>query len=239
MIAASALASRAARAGARGASYALIANGGKARRATKAGRNPMGSSSVLIRCPVHAWHRDHVRFARLLDFLETQIAEFHAGRRPDYDLIRDAMFYLQRFADRFHHPREDVAFARLLARNPEMELPINRLLQEHRVIALAGEQLRKHLEDIFGDAVIERATVEAAAATYLVYYRHHLAQEEANILPRAAELLTEEDWTTVAAAVPPVPDPLFGDDVEARFRELHSRIMLDRKPAAEVPKLFK
>jgi hemerythrin-like domain-containing protein len=182
---------------------------------------------------VHAWHRDHVRFARLLDFLETQMAEFHAGRRPNYDLIRDAMFYLQHFADRFHHPREDVAFARLLVRDTGMELPINRLLQEHRVIAWAGEQLRKLLEDVSADVMVERAAVEAAAATYIVYYRHHLAQEETNVLPRAAEQLTEGDWAAVANAVPPGPDPLFGDDVEARFRELHSRIVLERTPEAQ------
>ena len=193
----------------------------------------MASSSVLVRSPVHVWHRDHVRFARLLDFLETQMTEFHAGRRPNYDLIRDAIFYLQHFADRFHHPREDVAFARLLVRDPGMQLPITRLLQEHRVIALAGEQLLKLLEDISIDAVIERATVEAAAATYVVYYRHHLAHEETNVLPRAAELLTEEDWAAVANAVPPGPDPLFGDDVEARFRELRSRIVLERTPEAQ------
>jgi hemerythrin-like domain-containing protein len=181
---------------------------------------------------VHAWHRDHVRFAELLDFLEAQMDAFHGGGDPNYDLIRDAVFYLQHYAGRFHHPCEDVAFARLLARDPKMELSINRLLQEHRVIAVAGDQLRKQFDAISGEVVAERATVEAAAATYLVSYRHHLAQEEANVLPRAAELLTEEDWSAVAAAVPPGLDPLFGDDVEARFRELRSMIMLDRKPEA-------
>ena len=169
-----------------------------------------------------------MRFAELLDFLEAQMDAFHAGGDPNYDLIRDAVFYLQHYAGRFHHPCEDVAFARLLARDPKMELPINRLLQEHRVIALAGDQLRKHLDNILGEVVAERAAVEAAAATYLVYYRHHLAQEETHVIPRAAELLTEEDWSAVVAAVPPGPDPLFGDDVEARFRELRSMIMLNR-----------
>ncbi|HEV8520653.1 MAG TPA: hemerythrin domain-containing protein [Burkholderiales bacterium] len=198
---------------------------------TKAGRKP-SRSSVLIPWPVHAWHRDHVRFAQLLDFLEAQMDVFHGGGDPDYNLIRDAVLYLQHYAGRYHHPCEDVAFARLLARDPKMELPINRLLQEHRVIAFAGDQLRKHFDNISGEVVVKRAAVEAAAATYLVYYRHHLAQEETNVLPRAAELLTEEDWSAVVAAIPPGPDPLFGDDVEARFRELRSMIMLDRKPEA-------
>jgi hemerythrin-like domain-containing protein len=67
--------------------------------------------------------------------------------------------------------------------------------------------------------------VEAAAGTYLVYYRHHLATEEAQILPLAAQVLTPDDWAAVAAAVPAGPDPLFGDDIAARYRDIRLQIM--------------
>jgi hypothetical protein len=53
-----------------------------------------------------------------------------------------------------------------------------------------------------------------------VYYRHHLATEEREIMPRAVQLLTQDDWAAVTAGVPVVSDPLFGNDVDARFREL-------------------
>jgi hypothetical protein len=82
-------------------------------------------------------------------------------------------------------------------------------LQEHRVIAAAGEDLLSILHDVVEGALIERHTVEAAAATYLVYYRHHLAAEEQEVIPRAAQLLTPSDWAAVAAA-PVGADPLFG-----------------------------
>lgn len=174
--------------------------------------------------PIAVWHAEHLRFARLLDFLEQQVAIFHDGQDPDYELMRDVVYYLHHYADRYHHPREDVAFACLARREPEMRLEINRLLQEHRVMAAAGETLLKHLEDILKDTVIERATVEAAAATYLVYYRHHLNAEEREILPRAAQLLRPEDWAIVATAVAPAPDPLFGEDAGERYRELRRRV---------------
>ncbi len=174
--------------------------------------------------PVTLWHGEHKRFVRLLDFLETQMAAFHAGEHPQYELMRDAVYYLHHFADRFHHPRENVAFARIINRDPAMQLAINRLLQEHRVIGTTGETLLKLLDDILEDAVIERAAVEAAAATYLIYYRHHLATEEAAILPRAAHILTADDWAAVAEAVPAGPDPLFGDDISARYRDLSRQI---------------
>ncbi|MGZ5116526.1 MAG: hemerythrin domain-containing protein [Burkholderiales bacterium] len=174
--------------------------------------------------PVAVWHAEHVRFAQLLDFLEREMAAFHEGGRPDYELMRDAVHYLHHYADHFHHPREDVAFARLLEHEPAMELPVNRLLQEHRVIAFAGEALLDCLEQVLDDIVIERATVEAAAATYLVYYRHHLATEENDMLPRAANLLTPEDWAAVAHAVAAAADPLFGEDGLARYRRLREQI---------------
>src|SRR5450432_2544212 len=91
--------------------------------------------------PLAVWHAEHVNFARLLDLLEIQVANFHRGERPNYDLRGDIVYYLRSFADRIHHPREDVAFARLAEREPGMELVINRLLQEHRVIATAGDEL--------------------------------------------------------------------------------------------------
>mgnify|MGYP001440856016 CR=1 FL=1 len=174
--------------------------------------------------PVTLWHSEHERFARLLDFLDTQMTAFHAGEHPPYDLMRDAVYYLHHYADRFHHPREDVAFARLAASAPATQLAINRLLQEHRVITTAGEALLKLLDDILEDAFIERTTLEAAAATYLVYYRHHIATENSQILPLAAQTLTGDDWAAVAAAVPAGPDPLFGDDIGARYRDLRAQI---------------
>ncbi len=178
--------------------------------------------------PIAVWHAEHMRFARLLDFLEQQVTVFHDGQDPDYELMRDVIYYLHHYADRYHHPREDVAFARLAQRDPELRPAINRLLQEHRVMAAIGEALLAYLEDILADTVIERATVESAAATYLVYYRHHLSVEEREVLPRAARFLTPEDWAVVASAVAPVPDPLFGDDVGERYRELRKRV---RSPA--------
>ena len=174
--------------------------------------------------PVAVWHAEHMRFASLLDFIEQQMAVFHAGQDPDYELLRDVVHYLHHYADRYHHPREDVAFERLVKHDPGLRFPINRLLQEHRVLDSAGRTLLELLDDILGDVVHQRADVEAAAATYLVYYRRHLDMEEDEILPRAARMLEPADWAAVATAVPPVPDPLFGDAVTERYHELRRRL---------------
>lgn len=152
--------------------------------------------------PIAVWHSDHVRFARLLDLLEQELARFHAGEAPDYDRMHDAVRWLREYSDTVHHPREDVAFERMAARDPALRPVVERLKQEHRVIAHAGQALLERLDAAASDAFEPRAEVEAAAATFLVYYRNHLNTEETRILRRAAELLTPADWAAVAAAVP-------------------------------------
>jgi hemerythrin-like domain-containing protein len=181
--------------------------------------------------PVAYWHAEHMHYARLLDILEKELAAFHAGEIPDYGLMRDVLRYLRYFPDRFHHPREDAAFTRLGTRDPAMKLPLNRLLQEHRVIAEAGDQLLWRLEQVAEDVVVSRAIVESMSATYLVYYRHHIATEEREVLPRAAQLLTAADWAAVAAAAPQGRDPLFGEDFAPRYRELRRRIAQEMEQA--------
>ena len=182
--------------------------------------------------PLANWHTDHVNFVRLLDLLDEQVAAFHRGESPDYALMGDILFYLRDYSDRFHHPPEDVAYARLVKRNPGTQLVVNRLLQEHRVLATAGEELFNRLNDAAGDVLAPRAALEAATATYLVYYRHHISTEERDVMALAAQALTEEDWAAVAAAVPAIADPLFGDKVLERFVALRSKFTVD----ADVPR---
>lgn len=177
--------------------------------------------------PVAAWHTEHVYFNQLLGLLKKQVDVFHGGERPNYELMQDIVAYLRDYSDRVHHPREEVAFACLAKHCPDLELVLSRLSQEHRVIAHAGEALREQLQAILGGAIIPRAAVEVAAATYLVYYGNHIAKEEEDVLARAAKELTEEDWEAVRTAVPPTRDPLFDSDPDERYRELRRQIALE------------
>lgn len=179
--------------------------------------------------PVRMWHAEHGRFVRLLDFLDEQMLAFHEGAHPNYELMQDVIHYLKHYADRFHHPREDVAFALLAERDAALAPVVKRLMHEHRVINTASNKLYKYLEDILEDAVILRKMVEAVAATYLVYYRRHIEAEESEILPAAARLLKEKDWAKVAAAVPAGADPLFGKDVTAHYRDLRAQIAYEQQ----------
>ena len=177
--------------------------------------------------PIAYWRAEHSSFSHLLDLLEKKLAAFHTGDQPDYELMLDIVRYLRHFPDRYHHPREDIAFALLVKYAPELKPQISRLLQEHRAIAVAGEELFRLLSQAVGGALVPRENIEAAAATYLVYYRHHIASEERNIMPRASVLMTSSDWAQVAQAIPAAIDPLFGANAETGYRELRRQIALE------------
>jgi hemerythrin-like domain-containing protein len=177
-----------------------------------------------------AWHAEHEYFVRLLRLLQKQVDEFHARREPNYRLMQDIVSYLREYSDRFHHPREDVAFERLKSYCPDLELVVARLQQEHRVIAHAGATLLAHIEATLGGSIGPREELETAAATYIAYYQNHIRTEDTAILARAARHLTAEDWEAVQAAAPFAPDPLFGPDPQARFRELRREIAQEAHP---------
>jgi hemerythrin-like domain-containing protein len=176
---------------------------------------------------VRIWHTEHMYFGRLLKRLQRELDLFAVGERPAYALMLDILAYLGEYCDRVHHRREDAAFACLARRFPDLQLPLARLQQEHRVIAHAGEALRAQIAAIVDGAFVPRAEVEAAAATYLVYYRSHIEHEELEILGRAADALTEQDWAAVRNAAPHAEDPLFGAAPQERFRQLRREISLE------------
>ncbi|QQX87006.1 hemerythrin domain-containing protein [Cupriavidus necator] len=186
--------------------------------------SPSAALSTPSPTPLTAWHTDHIHFASMLDLLEKQVSTFHQGEQPDYGLMATIIHYMRNYGDCVHHPREDVAYALLVDRDPGTRIIISRLLQEHRVIATVGAELLDRLREAQSEVVTSRAALEAAAAMYLVYYRNHLSTEEKQVMPRAARFLTEADWAEVAAIDPASADPLFGANVEKRFATLRKQI---------------
>jgi hemerythrin-like domain-containing protein len=181
-----------------------------------------------------AWHAEHLNFARLLRLFEEQVALFAAGESPDYALMQDIVYYLQHFPDVHHHRYETEVFQRMAERDATLKTLAERLVQEHRVIAAAGARLASQLESVVDGAVVPRADLEAASATYLVYYRAHLDAEESVMLPRAGAMFSAADWADVARMVAERSrdDPLFGPRAEERFRELRLRIEREAAGAA-------
>jgi len=127
------------------------------------------------------------------------------------------MFYMTNYADVVHHPKEDLAFARIKACAPQVAGIVEELDVQHEVLRRMGAALVVQLSDIFNGAIASRMEVETLARDYIATFREHIAFEERKILPMAAQLLVAADWEAIDAALRHTDDPLFRQDPEPRY----------------------
>ena len=171
------------------------------------------------------WHAEHVNFAQLLDLLEGQLDLFHKGESPDYELMLDIMFYMTHYPDELHHPKEDLAFARIKQRAADSGRIVDELTEQHALLKESGDALLHALDDIVNDSIITpRAHVEEAARAYVADFRRHMHTEETAIFPLAATLLRASDWVAIDAAIRHMDDPLFAKNGEERYAALRRQI---------------
>ena len=60
--------------------------------------------------------REHRNIERLLAILEREIEMFDRGGRPDWEIIRAIISYFELYPEVYHHPQEDLVFAKLRIR---------------------------------------------------------------------------------------------------------------------------
>jgi hemerythrin-like domain-containing protein len=173
---------------------------------------------------IATWQAEHANFSRLLDLVDAQIALFHRGERPDYELMLDVMHYMTHYPDRFHHPREDLACQVLAERDAGFRDAVGDLAHQHVRIADTGTRLVKDLDAIVDGAFMPRAAVESDAEAYTRTLRQHMRREEEVIFPALDRTLAAADWARVGARIHPGADPVFGESVDGRYAALHKRI---------------
>ena len=170
------------------------------------------------------WHAEHTNFATLLDLLEGELDLFHKGGSPDYELMLDIMFYMTHYPDVLHHPKEDLAFARIMEREVNARPVVDELTEQHAHLKEFGSALVHSLDDIVNGSITAREHVEVPGRAYVAEFRNHMQREETAILPLAATLLHDRDWAAIDAAIRHIDDPLFGKNGEERYAALRRQI---------------
>lgn len=179
------------------------------------------------------WRQEHVRFAKLLDSLESQLDRFHRGERPDYQLMFDVIHYMSSYADHYHHPPEDLAFAVVAEREPPSRRIVGELVDEHAVIRASGEKLVELLQGVLDDIVIARHEVEEPGRDYIRCMRHHMRREEL-LFPFVAQWLRARDWAQIRAAAPLAPDPLVATRGHERYTTLRRLVASEPNSASPI-----
>jgi hemerythrin-like domain-containing protein len=177
------------------------------------------------------WHSEHANFAALLDLLEGQLDVFHQGEHPDYEMMLDIMFYMTHYPDVSHHPREDLALARIGELDVGSRTIVDDLTEQHARLKAFGDALARALENVVNGSIASRDQVETPGRAYIAEFRSHMEKEEREILPLATKLLSEWDWAAIGAAVRHIEDPLFGPKVEERYASLRVQIAREARAA--------
>jgi hemerythrin-like domain-containing protein len=180
---------------------------------------------------------EHRTLAAVLHGLRFLVDEIRNGRmKPDFELFRAMVYYVDAYPERLHHPKEeDFLFRCLRARTSEADTLLDELKSDHA----AGEGAIRNLEKKllayeFGNRFDAFA---AAADAYVAAYFVHMGKEEKQVLPLALKWLTAEDWHEVGAAFAANRDPASDPD-EPSFRALFSRIVNLAPPPIGVGPLF-
>jgi hemerythrin-like domain-containing protein len=178
------------------------------------------------------WRAEHVNFTRLLDLLDGELQVFHAGGMPRYDLMQDIMYYMTHYSDVLHHPKEELVFAKLKARNKAIGVQVDALSVQHASLHVLGDALVRDLEDVVNGAIVPRERIEQAAQQYVSYLRSHMRIEEVDVLPWAAKLLNDKDWVEISGKISHIEDPLFGKTAEVRYASLREHIAREARAAS-------
>jgi hemerythrin-like domain-containing protein len=176
---------------------------------------------------IAALNRDHANVAKLLDLLESEILAIEVGKTPDYPLLRNIMQYITQYPDRYHHPKEDLIFAQLVRREPEVRADVEALLKEHVSLNMAGREFGRLLRTTDVDSVHVREGIGAAGLAYIRALREHMLIEEGILFPIAMEVLTPEDWKIIDEGVNTIDDPLFGSVIADEYQRLYN-LIIDR-----------
>ena len=154
--------------------------------------------------------REHRAISAVLFCLKHTVDEVRQGRVvPPFAMFHAVLDYLTSFPNRFHHPKEDAyLFPRVVARAPDLEPVVEELKAQHE----EGEERVSDLKDRVAELQAlwdgnwqadGAAKFEAFADIvndYVAFERAHARKEGVEIMPRAREVLTAEDWAAIEDA---------------------------------------
>jgi len=178
--------------------------------------------------------REHRNTERLLAVLERELEIFDRGDRPDYEVIRAIISYFEVYPEVYHHPQEDLVFAKLKIRDPAAAAKVGNLALEHQKGAERLRRVAQAVDGVLADCEVLRQNVDNVVRDFIEHERRHMMMEERDFLPAALKALEPQDWTEIASALTSHEDPLFSEAAEETFDTLRAHILqLEREAEAE------
>ena len=178
--------------------------------------------------------REHRNIEKLLAILERELEIFDRGDRPDYEVIHATISYFKVYPEIYHHPQEDLIYAKLSIRDPAAAAKLGDLAREHHQGAERLRRVAQAVDSVLAGRAILRQDVDAIVRDFIEHERRHITMEDRGFFPAAVKALEPQDWTEIASALTGHRDPLFSDVAEAGFDRLREHILrLEQEAEAE------
>jgi hemerythrin-like domain-containing protein len=177
--------------------------------------------------------QEHRNIKKLLAVLERELEIFDRGEHPDYEVIHAIISYFEVYPEVYHHPQEDLVFAKLKIRDPAAAAKVGNLALEHQKGAERLRRVAKAIDGVLADREVLRQNVDNIVRDFIEHERHHIMMEDRDFFPAALKALEPQDWTEIASALTG-HDPLFSDVAEERFDTVRAYILrLEQEAEAE------
>jgi hemerythrin-like domain-containing protein len=168
--------------------------------------------------------QEHRNIEKLLAILERELQVFDRDR-PDYKVISAVISYFELYPEVYHHPQEDVVFAKLKIRDPAAAAKVGDLAREHQKGAERLRRVAQAVKYVLADGETRRQDVDAIVRDFIEHERRHIMMEDRDFFPAALKALEPQDWTEIASALTNPEDPLFSEAAEETFEALRARIL--------------
>ena len=177
---------------------------------------------------------EHRNIEELLLVLERELLVFGRGERPDYEVVKKVISYFQDYPDCCHHPKEDMIFEKLKARDPVAAERIGDLESEHQHERIRLQRVADVIRLILTDHDVLGETFKHIIGDFIEQEREHMKMEECLVFSAAAHALQSEDWAEIDARWSEAKDSLFNVAIEERCQSLRERILRWQREKSEL-----
>ena len=206
----------------------------KAAARRKAGPGVKSVKSQAEQPMMQALRAEHRHMDTVLQLFSAQLKAIEGGELVDTHVVYEIMDYMVTWPDRFHHPREDLIYARAAEVDASAADDVDTLQRDHDHTATRGRKLLQDIErwrlgEVAGTVVIKNGRA------YIDHIYEHMNVEEKLVFPRIEAILTLQHWRELAAddELRAVADPVFGPRVQREFRNMARKLRRSLRRSVE------
>lgn len=182
--------------------------------------------------------REHGYMVRLLAILRKKLNSIRNEQPINYSLVKEIVDYLSSHSESTHHPKEDILYQYYMehygATHALENLEMANLEQEHKLLAEKTHEFMDTVDMILQDAVVPLDIFADQLENFVNEQKRHLEFEEKEILPVISDTFSVEDWQAVESQWKQSDDdPVFGDTIADKYRQLAERVRQNESEEVE------